>query len=407
MPIEIRPYAGDVGTLIQAIMVPFGWEPHDEDIAVFAPTVELDRTLGAYDADRLVGTASAFSLRVAVPGGGELPMAGVTMVGVLPTHRRRGILRQMMRRQLDDVRDAGEPLAGLWASEGAIYQRFGYGLAAFGARFEIEGRRAAFRSAHRPSGTMRLVTRDEAAATFPSVFDAVWHARPGSLARSETWWRAEFFHDPEHQRRGGSSASYVLHETDGRTTGYARYRLYPEWDERGPKSALEVHEAIGVTPAATLDLWRYLLDVDLVATIRSRNLPVDHPLLLAVAEPRRLGWGLADTLWLRVVDVPGAVSGRGWAADGSLVMELTDEFCPWNHGRWELTVEGGHGSAMRTDRAADLGLDAADLGAAYLGGVTLSALADAGRVSEISAGAAARADAMLEVPLAPWCSQGF
>jgi predicted acetyltransferase len=235
----------------------------------------------------------------------------------------------------------------------------------------------------------------------------VWRTRPGGLERTEAWWRSEFFHDPEYQRRGGAAASYVLHETDGRATGYARYRLHPEWDERGPKSALEVHEAIGISPAATLDLWRYLLDVDLIATIRARNLPVDHPLLFAVAEPKRLGWGLADTLWLRVVDVAGALSGRGWAGDGSLVLELVDDFCPWNAGRWEVTVEDGRGSATRTDRAADLALDAGDLGAVYLGGVALSALADAGRVTELTPGAAARGDAMLRVPLAPWCSQGF
>ena len=408
MPIEIRPFAGDVAALMQAVMVPFGgWESRDEDVAVFAPMVELDRTLGAYDGDRVIGTASIFSMRLAVPGGADVPMAGVTMVGVHPTHRRRGILRQMMRRQLDDVRERGEPLAGLWASEGGIYQRFGYGLAAFGARFEIEGRRAAYRAPHPPSGSTRLVTVDEARGAFPAIWDDLWRARPGGLERTETWWRSEFFYDPEHQRRGGSAASYVLHETDGRPTGYARYRFHPEWDERGPKSAVEVHEAIGVSPAATLDLWRYLLDLDLVATIRARNLPVDHPLLFAVAEPRRLGWGLADTLWLRILDVAAALSARAWAADGRLVLELADEFCPWNAGRWELTVRDGRGSVASTDRPADMALDAGDLGAAYLGGVALSALAAARRVHELTPAAAAHGDAMFRVPLAPWCSQGF
>jgi predicted acetyltransferase len=406
MPPEIRAFDGDVPAYMRAVTLPFGWEARDEDMAVFAPLVELDRALAAYDAEQVVGTAAAFSMQLTIPGG-ELPMAGVTMVGVHPTHRRRGLLRQMMRRQLDDIHERGEALAGLWASEAVIYQRFGYGLASLAASFEIDRARTGFRRPHESGGTLRLVNGDEVAEQFPKVFQQVRHSRPGIFARSPDWWRSEFIHDPEHSRRGGSPASFVLHETDGKPTGYARYRLYPEWDDRGPKSSLEVSEAVGVSASATLDVWRYLFDIDLVISFRSRNLPVDHALLFALAEPRRLGWGLSDALWLRLVDVGRALEARSWALDGELVMELRDEFCDWNAGRWQLSVTNGKASVSASQAPADLELDAGDLAATYLGGVQMNALVRAGRVIEHRAGCASIADRMLWVPAAPWCPQVF
>jgi predicted acetyltransferase len=406
MPTEIRTFDGDVDAYMRVVMLPFGWTARDEDTAMFAPLVELDRALAAYDAKQVVGTAGAFSMQLTIPGG-ELPMAGVTMVGVHPTHRRRGLLRQMMRRQLDDIHERGEPLAGLWASEAVIYQRFGYGLASLAASFEIERGRTAFRRPHKASGTLRLLGADEVADKFPQVFEQVRQSRPGIFARVPEWWQSEFIYDPEHGRRGGSAAAFVLHETDGSPTGYARYRLYPEWDDRGPKSSLEVGEALGVSAAATLDVWRYLFDVDLVSSIRSRNLPVDHALLLTMAEPRRLGWSLSDALWLRLVDVARALKARSWAQDGQLVLELRDEFCDWNAGRWQLSVADGQASLSPTRAQPDLELDAGDLAATYLGGVRMNDLVRAGRVVEHRDGSATDADRMLWVPAAPWCPQVF
>jgi predicted acetyltransferase len=403
---DVRPYEGDARAFLNAVEVPFAFTPRDEDFQLFEPLIELDRALAAYDGGRVVGTAGIFSMGLTVPGG-ELPMAGVTMVSVHPTHRRRGLLREMMRQQLEAIHRRHEPLAGLWASEGAIYQRFGYGMATLAARFEIERARSAFRETPAPTGSLRLVDADAAARLFPPVFEKVRAMRAGVYDRPEAWWRSEFFHDPEHQRNGGSPATYVVHETDGMADAYARYRLHPEWDERGPKYALEVLEAMATTPEATAELWRYLLDVDLVATIRGRNLPIDHPLLLLLAEPRRLGWGVGDALWLRVVDLVAALEGRGWAADGRIVLEVRDETCPWNAGRWELSAEGGGGRVTATTRSADLALHVRDLGAAYLGGVGMSQLHSAGRIAELTPGAADRADAMLRTAFAPWCPTIF
>ncbi len=404
--IDVRPYEGDARTFFEGVEVPFAFTPREEDFNVFEPLIELDRAIGAYDGERLVGTAGIFSMQVTVPGG-ELPMAGVTMVAVHPTHRRRGVLREMMRQQLDAIHRRHEPLAGLWASEGAIYQRFGYGMATLSARFEMERARAAFRDQAEPTGSLRLVDAAEAARTFPPIFERVRPMRAGGFDRPDAWWRAEFFHDPEHARDGGSPASYVLHETDGTADGYARYRLYPEWDGRGPKYVLEVNEAIAATPVATRELWRYLFEIDLVATVRGRNLPLDHPLLLLLAEPRRLGWSMGDGLWLRVVDLVGALEGRSWASSDRVVLEVHDDACSWNAGRWEVVTEGGRARVTATTGAADLALDIRDLGAAYLGGVGMAQLLGAGRVSELTSGAADRVDAMLRTPLAPWCPAIF
>lgn len=404
--IDVRPYDGDARTFVRAVELPFAFTPSDEEIELFEPLIELDRALGAYDGERLVGTAGIFTMRVSVPGG-ELPMAGVTMVGVHPTHRRRGVLSEMIRQQFEAIHRRHEPLAGLWASEGAIYQRFGYGIGTQAARFEVERGGASFRDPFDPAGTVRIVSRDEAEAAFPPVFDRLGSERPGIVPRVPQWWRSEFFNDPERRRHGGSPATYVVHEADGEVDGYARYRLYPEWDERGPKYVLEVHEAVAIGPSATRELWGYLFGIDLVRTVKARNLPVDHSLLLLLAEPRRLGWSLGDALWLRIVDLVPALEGRGWADDGRLVLEVRDEMCPWNAGRWEVVVDGGHGRVTASTEDADLALDTRDLAAAYLGAVGMSQMVAAGRVSELSPGAADRADSMLRVPLAPWCPTGF
>lgn len=404
--IDVRRYEGDARSFIDAVELPFAFQPDEEGIRLFEPMIELDRALAAYDGERVVGTAGIFSMQVTVPGG-ELPMAGVTMVGVHPTHRRQGVLREMMRQQLEAIHRRHEPLAGLWASEGAIYQRFGYGMATMQARFEIERARATFREPVEPAGAMRVIGVDEAKLALPPIFERIAQQRAGVCSRSAEYWPSEFFHDPERRRNGGAPATYVLHEAGGEADGYARYRLYPEWDERGPKYILEVHEAVATSPAATRELWRYLFGVDLVATVRARGMPVDHPLLLLLAEPRRLGWAIGDALWLRLVDLVAALEGRGWAADGRLVLDVHDEACPWNAGRWELVAEDGRARATASTAAADLAMHARDLAAAYLGGIGMVRLVDAGRVEELTPGAAERADGMLRVPIAPWNPTGF
>ena len=164
---------------------------------------------------------------------------------------------------------------------------------------------------------------------------------------------------------------------------------------------------MATNPAAHLDLWRYALDVDLIGKIGAWNLAVDDPILLSIAEPRRLGTDVSDALWLRVVDVAGALAGRRYRSDGRITFELRDEFCGWNEGSWTLSVESGVPSVTAATEAPQLAADVTDLGAAYLGAFSFTQLAAANRVRELEPGGLARADALFGVDQAPWCPKVF
>jgi predicted acetyltransferase len=406
MGIDVRPLSGDARAFYEAGETAFQGTLRDEDWAVMEPLAEPDRAIAAYDGDRIVGTAGAFSFELTVPGG-MLPAAGVTLVGVHPTHRRRGILRRMMQAQLDQVRDRGEPLAILWASEGAIYQRFGYGLGALRMGISVERHRNDFRLRPTPAGGIRFVDVDEARRLFPPIHDAFRPRRAGFFNRTPAFWDAEVFHDPEHRRGGAGPAWYVVHEADGHPDGYARYRIREQWDDSGPKSSLVLTELIATNPAAHLDLWRFLMDIDLMARVEAWNVAPDDPILLSLAEPRALGMGLGDALWLRVVDVALALGGRSYRADGRVVIEVFDEFMPANAGRWALEVDGGAATVSSTTDAPDVACDVTDMGAAYLGAFSFAQLADAGRVREVATGGVERADALFRTDRAPWCPKVF
>jgi predicted acetyltransferase len=406
MEIDVRPFDGDARAFFEAGELAFSERPHEADLPSWDALFEPDRAIAAYDSDRIVGTAGIFSFDLTVPGG-MLPAAGVTIVGVHPTHRRRGVLRRMMRMQLDAIHDRGEPLAILWASEGSIYQRFGYGLATTRTRLSIERDRSTFRTPHVPAGTVRFVDVDEARRLFPPVHDAVLPRRPGFFARTPAYWDHEVFHDPEHWRRGASAAWLVVHEVAGEADGYARYRIRESWDDAGPKSTVVLNEMLATNPAAHLDLWRFLLDIDLMSRLEAWNVASDDPIVLSAAEPRRLGIAVGDALWLRVVDVSAALAGRRYQGDGTLTIEIADEFCPWNDGRWSLSVENGIPFVQPATDAADITCDVTDLAAAYLGAFSFTALADAGRVREVTPGSLERADALFRTDRAPWCPRVF
>jgi predicted acetyltransferase len=356
----------------------------------------------------VVGSAAAYSFRLTVPGG-EVAAAGVTAVAVRPDHRRRGILTALMRHMLDDVHRRAEPVAVLWASEGAIYQRFGYGPATLEGSFEVDSRETAFARPWTPEGLVRIVSEDEAVAVIPPIYEAMRRVTPGALSRTEAWWRTGPLSDPVYRRDAGLKFR-VVYEADGSPEGYALYRVKEQWDSRGPRSVLEVGEAVTITPRALRDLWRYLFAVDLVRTVKASRVPLPCPLQLLLAEPRRLGLHVRDGLWLRLVDLPAALSARGYATEDAVTFEVTDVACPWNQGRWRVDTRAGRETAARVERiegAPDLILDTAELAALYLGGVRATDLAQAGRISERTLGALQRADALFAADRSPWCVSMF
>lgn len=383
----------------------FGYEFRPESFDQMLPLFEFDRSLAAFDGDEVVSTAGVYTLDMAVPGG-RLPVAGVTWVSVRPTHRRRGILAATMRRQLDDIRERGEPLAALWASEAPIYGRFGYGLAAEGVEWHIDRTRAALAHTVPAAGRTRLVTRDQALEAWPAVHDRVMERQPGHFRRWPEWWRLRTLRDPDRPAPGFSPSFLVQYEEDGRVEGYVRYRIKAEDREGSATSTLRVGELTAATDAAYSALWGYVFGVDLVATIEAAWRPVDEPLVWMLADPRRLVRRTQDTLWGRLIDVPATLAGRKYATEGRLVFEVRDRFCRWNEGRYEL--EGGpDGAACRaTTASADIALDVADLAAAYMGNAHFQALRRAGRI-EGDAEALRWAEAMFSWQPLPWCGEIF
>jgi len=387
---------------IYAIGQYFGMVPTEERMQRFADLITLERTHAAWSDGAIVGGAGIFTFNVTVPGG-DLPTAGVTVVGVYPTHRRRGVLRSLMRAQLDDAHERGEPLAALWASEETIYGRFGYGLASFCGEINLAHEYTSFAQPFEPEGTIRFLEPDEAQELVPPVFERARLQWPGMFSRSPLWWEQREIKDPEERREGAGPKRWIVYERDGAIDGYAVYRHKPGWEEGSTVAELRVVEALGATSSAERDLWAYLLAVDWKATVKAYLLPPDHALFLLLATPRRMRYRMGDSLWVRLVDVGAALSGRKYSAEGSIVFDVKDDFCPWNEGRWKL--DGG--AAARTDDEADLALPVQSLGAAYLGGVSFAALARAGRVEELKDGALTRADGLFRWDRHPWCPEIF
>ncbi|MEU9131019.1 GNAT family N-acetyltransferase [Kitasatospora sp. NPDC048540] len=410
--LTVRPLvAGEWDTWYRGLEIAFGGEEEPpEERALWRELTEVDRSLAVCDGTAIVGGASAFSFAMAVPGGAVLPAAGVTMVGVLPTHRRRGALTALMRRQLGDVRARGEALAVLTASEPAIYGRFGYGLGSWRMAVTLPSAKVSVPALPGPALRLRLADPVVASAACEELYARLVPGRPGLLERRPGWQQLPLLDAPA-ARDGASPLQCVLVEErdGGRLLGYARYAVKGEWAGNNAAGTVRVRDVEALTPQVYAALWSYLLELDLTERVVARNRPVDDPLLYLVSDPRRLEPQLEDSLFVRLVEVGAALGQRGYALPVDLVLAVTDDFCPWNAGSWRLRSEGpGKGAdCARTDRPADLALDVRALGSAYLGGVTLAALAAAGRVTELREGALAEASRAFAGELAPWLPHGF
>ena len=384
----------------------FGAElPTDDELALTLETLELDRTLAIYDGPEIVATAAIFSYEITVPGG-SLPCGGVTEVTVLSTHRRRGLLTAMMRRQLDDMHERDEPLAALYASEAPIYGRFGYGLATYQADIEVLRAHAAFVERGPSNGVTSLVDVPTAIGAFSRVWERARRDQPGMLALDERWMRS-LLTDLESRRRGASPHYRVIHYGDGQPTGFALYRIKWDRDSSGPTAALKLESLIATSPEAYAALWRHALGVDLMARVMAEMRPVDEPLRFLLADSRQPRTRIEDGLWLRLVDVAQALAGRRYANEGRLVLHVRDRFCPWNDGHYELNGSPDGAQCSRCSGDADIELDVADLAATYLGGNRFRTLQQAGRLTESRRGAVAQADAMFATDRAPWCPSHF
>lgn len=403
MSITIRSTAPDdyraaSNTVSAALLFP----PADDDSWERSiPSWQESASTSAWDGDRCVGHAAQFFVDTTVPGGARLPTGAVTRVGVLPTHRRRGVATSLMHALIDEAVDRGCALMSLRASEAVIYQRYGFGVAGEYTNVEIDAARARPLRAPTATGSFRILAPDEIHDVIRPIYERGAHRRPGVVTRPESWWQ-RYMRDAVT----ASKPSYVVVHADdsGELDGYAHYDV--AWNDDGaPGGKGEIHDVVGVTDAVELALWAFLLDIDLVRTWRADERPVDDIVRAAITDRRAYAIkSVDDEQWLRVVDVDAALAGRTYNdALGSVAISVTDPRVAHNNGTWRIDA----GGSKQTDDEPDLAVDIADLSAAYLGGTTWRSLATVGRVDVLDPAAVDIADTLFASRPLPFCGSFF
>lgn len=404
MPLRLRvPTDADWPAMARADGRAFGLEWTDEQLAERRPTLDLDRFRVIDDGGALVGIAGSYELRVTMPGGGDLPVAGVTWVSVAPTHRRQGLLHRLMAAVQADIVDRGEPLALLTASDAGIYGRFGYGCASEMRTISIDRRRVR-RHPDGPFGAAvgvrYLETVDEVLGHVSSVWPSHRRQRPGELDRTEAWHRMVLA-ARSRPLGGAGPAQYLAHRD-----GYLAYRITEQWPGSHAEHQAEVVEVVALTPDAHRALWSTMLEMDLVGTITSARVPLDDPLPFLLADPRVVTTtGLYDHLWARPVDLRACLAGRTYGVDGRIVVEVATGQGPASRFALEGGPEGA--SVARVRSRADLTTDLAGIGALLLGGVRPSTLAAGRRLEARREDLLRRADAMFCTAPLPACQTPF
>ncbi|OLF18161.1 hypothetical protein BU204_07950 [Actinophytocola xanthii] len=374
--------------------------PNDEKWATTRKFYEPGRTFGAFAGDTMIGTTTSLTSALTVPGGAVLPMAAVTGVAVRTDHRRRGALTGLMREQLAAVARGGEVFAALHASEATIYGRFGYGIGTLAHIVRARPARARMRPEVPTTGTMRLLTQDEALTLLPEAYSRMLGAWPGMMGRGPSWWalcyerrlRHEYFRVAAH------------HGADGAIDGFLQYRP-SEQAPADPRDGvgLVVYDFVAADQAVANDLWRFLLDIDLVDHLTAYQRPTDEPLAAALVDSTAVRSELDDDLWLRLVDVPAALSARAYGPADPVVVEVVDPLLPANTGTYVVGAAG----AERTEAPAALTVDPEALAMLYLGAWRPSQLAGIGRVTVHDPAALPAADRLFGTERAAWCGSLF
>ncbi len=406
--IEIRPIRDDeFHVFLTAIREGFGDDDPPEDTSDrFRTLLPADRTLAAFDGDSIVGTFGGFDLELTVPGGAQVKMEGTTIVTVFPTHRRMGLLSEMMGQHLSTAASRGYPVAGLWSSESNIYARFGYGIATFNQSVVMHAERIEFRN-EIPIGRVRRIRPAEVEELLPTVFDRIRRTRPGMTSRSDAWWKHRLVRDEPWMAEGSTKRRWVVHDGLDGIDGYAAYRQKEHWEAGHSRGTVTVVDMLTETPEAHASLWAYLTRIDGYPVIECHNLAVDDPLPQMVSEPRRVTTDeLKDALWIRVLDVKAALEARTYESDGSLVIGVTDRFRPSESGTYRLEVSNGVGSVTPVDTEPDVHLADDVLGALYLGGQSATSYASAHRILG-STHDVSLLDRMFRTMRAPWIQEVF
>ncbi|MDB5077017.1 MAG: GCN5-related N-acetyltransferase [Chloroflexi bacterium] len=383
--------------------IAFGNILTDDELKSESLGFEFDRSMAIFEHGHIVATNGASSYALTLPGLTTTPVAGVGWVSVYPTHRRRGLLRAMMARQLDDIQERGEPLALLFASESPIYGRFGYGIATDRIGYSIKLKNAGFSTPVSYDGTVDFMDHSKARTVLPPLYERARLLQPGAIDRNSNWW--EYFFDVPPVDLTGKNARFYLvaRSSSGEAEGYAVYRVMREWPDGQRSHTLALRELIAVNSGAYAALWQLLLSLDLINILTTENSPIDEPVRWLLADPRELEIRFRnDGAWVRIVDVAGALAARRYGAEGTLVLEIHDRFHPTTAGRFRLDGSPDGATCRRTGELADLVMHIEDLGTVYLGGNSFASLARAGRVQEETAAALRKADVMFASSPLPW-----
>lgn len=407
MPLAVRGIeAGETEAFLRAMSTPFAFDVEDDagQLERFSQLFEPERARCAFDGDTMVGTLGVFSLDMTVPGG-RVACAGTTMVTVLPTHRRRGVLRAMVTAHLEEAKLRGDPIAALWASDSGIYHRFGYGMASVYSETTIHRPHIGLHRLAAAPLPVRLIDAAVALETIRPVYERMTARRPGMYARDDRWW-ARRLRDPSEDRDGATAFRYAVVDGPDGVEGYVQYRLKAgDWSEHHGNGRIKVREIMAETPQAAVSLWSFIMGHDLVATIDTGLLPEDDPLFSILDGWRRAMPTILDQLWVRLLDIPAALEARRYSSDGELAVAVTDPM-DGSATNLLLTVEDGIGTVAHHTGHAEMILDLEDLGAAYLGRPRFRQRARAGRLTGPPQ-TLALADAMFEWDPAPWCQEVF
>jgi predicted acetyltransferase len=380
----------------------FGFDPPDGDNRVLR-LLPLDRTRCGFDDGVMVSTSGAYSLQMTVPGG-QVACGGTTAVVVVPTHRRHGLLREMMRAHLDDVKERGEPIAALWASDSAIYGRFGYGCASICHDIEIEPDHATFSRLAPQPGQARIIDRAEALEVVPPLYDRLRVEIPGFFARSPHWWEDRSFWDSE-SAGATTNLRFAVVEGDDGAAGFASFRTKSHWDEGHGSGKVIVQDLFAETPEAWAGIWALVANQDLVARVESGLRPSWDPIFDLLAGTRRALTFRYDALWVRLMDVPAALTARSYSAPVDVVLGVEDPMGDLT-GSYRLRADMDSAECQPTTDEPSVLLDLEDLSAAYMGRPRFRGWARAGRLSG-AVDALAAMDAAFAWDPEPWCPELF
>lgn len=372
-------------------------------------TIELDRAIGAFDGDTIVGTFRSFATQLTLPGGARVDANAVSAVSVRPTHRRRGTLTRMAHDDIRRASERGDAACILIASEWPIYGRFGYGPATWQATWTIRSR--VTRALLEPVGSIEIVRVPAAREILPELYDRCAANQPGEIARLQRRWDVELGVIEVPGRPKWSGQVVIHHDDEGRPDGFARFHGEENWIDMAAEHVMLLDELHATNLAAELDLWRHLLQMDLTATIKAEVRRTAEPLKWALSNPRAAQVsGVTDFLWLRILDVARVLGDRRYDHDGEVVLEVTDELggaAGPAAGRYRLVVTEGAATCERTDADADLTIDVRALSAAALGGTRLTDASRALPSAEHRPGAMRKAEGLLLTADLPWCSTWF